>query len=166
MIIIVEGIDRVGKTTLCNKLSTELNIPIYKHPTSIMDYDHMDNVNETDKMLHMVDIMKLSNSNIIFDRFHLSEYAYGVVERNYNTISALHNFKLVDNELRKCNAILIIVKPTDIKMSSEEDGRDMSIYWEHMLDALSASRLKHYLCDYNSIDKMVNIIKEVSNEII
>ena len=30
MIIIIEGIDRVGKTTLANMLSERFNIPIYK----------------------------------------------------------------------------------------------------------------------------------------
>ena len=51
MIIIVEGIDRVGKTTLCEKLNKELKIPIYKHKNNQFYYNLMDNKNETDKML-------------------------------------------------------------------------------------------------------------------
>ena len=30
MLVIVEGIDRVGKTTLCNMLSKEIDFPIFK----------------------------------------------------------------------------------------------------------------------------------------
>ena len=39
MIIIVEGIDRVGKTTLCNRLRQELGYPVFKHNKSEFSYD-------------------------------------------------------------------------------------------------------------------------------
>lgn len=163
MIIIVEGIDRVGKTTLCNALSNALNIPIYKHTQVVMDYASMDNINETDKMLQLIDVCKITNSNIIFDRFHFSDYVYGTIERNYNDEIAITNLNLIDSELKNANAILIIVCPTDIKSSSQQHGKDLLPYLLKMQYAYTLSSIQAYSCDYNSIQKTVEIIKEKYN---
>ena len=115
MIIIVEGIDRVGKTTLCNKLSQKTNIPIYKHKKS--NYSEMKNDIETDVMIQLIDLYKLLNGNIIFDRFHWSDFVYGALERNYSIANAYNNINIIESKL-KDNAIIIYVKPTDINKSS------------------------------------------------
>ena len=86
MLIIVEGIDRVGKTTLCNMLKDKLGFKIYKHKNNNFNYSKMDNDNETDKMLQLLDLYEQigSDVNIVFDRFHWSDFVYGKIERNYN----------------------------------------------------------------------------------
>ena len=118
MIIIVEGIDRVGKTTLCNRLSEELNIPIHKYK-GIIKYDKMKNKEETDKTLGLIQLLKETGSSIIFDRSYMSDYVYGVLQRNYKTSKANKNFELVNNALYDCNnsgnkVFVIIVNPVNL----------------------------------------------------
>ena len=164
MIIIVEGIDRVGKTTLCNKLSEELRMPIYKHNNEQFDYSIMDNDNETDKMLQLIDLYSVLNGDIIFDRFHMSDLVYGVMLRNYNIQMACGNYKLIDDKLNalgfKQEAVLILVEPTDINKSSRDHGEDLAEYDRLMQAAFDMSNLQmKYICDYNSIDLVVEKLK-------
>ncbi len=154
MIIIVEGIDRVGKTTLCNKF----NIPIYKHKRS--NYSEMKNDIETDIMLQLIDLYKLLGGNIIFDRFHLSDFVYGVLERNYSLSDADNNFKQIESEL-KDNAILIYIEPTDIEWSSAKHGSDLTAHHQLMELLFHNSILKKYNCTFDTID---DIVKEIINE--
>ena len=164
MIIVVEGIDRVGKTTLCNKLSNELNIPIYKHSQRVMDYSNMDNTNETDKMLHLLDVCKLLNADIIFDRFHLSDYVYGIIERRYDAKNAALNLSMLDDMLYEMNAILVFISPTDIKSSSDQHGKDLTPYFKLMTKVKHESKMRLFSCDYNSINDVVERIKEIYDE--
>lgn len=164
MIIIVEGIDRVGKTTLCNKLSEELNIPIYKHSQNFIDYSSMDNTRETEKMICMLDICKAADMNIIFDRFHFSDYVYGIIERKYDRVLATKNLLMIDSVLARMNAIMIIMQPTDLASSSEQHGKDLTPYFELMAKAHAISSTFIYTCDYNHIDDMVKEVKELLHE--
>jgi hypothetical protein len=163
MVIIVEGIDRVGKTTLCNRLSETLNIPIYKHSQRFMDYTDMDNMNETDKMLHLLDICDISNTDMIFDRFHFSDYAYGIIERHYDETKATNNLLILDHALSNIDAIIVFICPTDIVSSSEQHGKDLRPYFGLMKIACAMSKTLIYQCDYNSINETVKLIKEVYN---
>ena len=166
MIIIVEGIDRVGKTTLCNALSKATGIPIYKHHNAVMSYSDMDNYNETDKMLQLIDVCNITKSDIIFDRFHFSDYVYGILERDYESVSAIEHLKLIDNVLRKSNALLLLMQPTDIKRSSEEHGKDLTPYFKLMQNAYRLSTMNMIMCNYNSMQDIVDYVKERYNAII
>lgn len=157
MIIIVEGIDRVGKTTLCNKLHERLNIPIYKHDKSKLDYSDMSNESETLKMLHLLD----EYDNIIFDRFHWSDYVYGTIERNYNKKQAVLNLLLIQSKLLLKNARLIYIKPIDLSMSSNQHGKSLVKHNLRMEYCNRVNRLKSYVCTYNNIDE---IVEEIANE--
>ena len=166
MIIIVEGIDRVGKTTLCNALSESLSIPIYKHSQQVMDYLTMDNINETDKMLQLLDICKLINADIIFDRFHFSDFVYGIMERQYSESIAIHNLRLIDEILCRMNAVVIMVQPTDITASSREHGKDLTRYFKLMQKARVLSNVTLCACDYTTITQTVDYIKGIYHETI
>lgn len=163
MIIIVEGIDRVGKTTLCQKISETIKLPIYKH-IGDFKYDKMDNDNETDKMLQILEICRLSDTYIIFDRFHLTDYIYGVLERNYSLDKALKNFVQIEEFLNKMSnkVILILMQPTDVKKSSEEHGKDLSKHKDMFFDLYKMSKIKNkYQCTYNTIGEAVMYIQTV-----
>lgn len=159
MIVIVEGIDRVGKTTLCNKLHEETYFPIYKHKHKEFNYSKMDNLNETDKMLQLLDLCNILHGNIIFDRFHWSDLVYGILDRNYNIPLAYDNFHKIDQRL--INAIIIYVMPTDIEKSSIEHGKDLTKYNQLMEECKKYSFTKVYTCTYLTIN---DIIKEIKNE--
>ena len=164
MIIIVEGISRVGKTTLCNKLSKKLNIPIHKYK-GIVPYDKMNNDEETDKTLGLIQLIKETNADIIFDRSYISDYVYGILQRDYDIANAFKNFKLVNDALYNYSlqgkVYIILVKSTDIKKSSLEHGKDLQEHEYLFCDAynlIDENLVKKICCDYNTIDVVVNII--------
>ena len=160
MIIIVEGIDRVGKTTLCNKLSEKFGIPIHKYK-GVLSYNEMDNYNETDKILISFQILKETKSSIILDRMQFSDYVYGVLERNYSIEDAKHNFEKIDNAI--CNeddVFLIYMLPTDIEESSRQHGKDLSVYDEEFYYLFKKSNIKNkFRCTYNTMDEAIMFIE-------
>lgn len=161
MIIIVEGIDRVGKTTLCEKLHSSLNIPVYKH-IGPFKYTKMDNDNETDQLLQLLQMCKLQKNFVIFDRLHLTDYVYGIIERNYNVIKAEENFKLLDDFIKDnfSDAVLLLVLPTDINKSSEKHGKDLINHNNGFYDLFKKSNIEYkYKCTYNTLDEAVTFVK-------
>lgn len=150
-IIIVEGIDRVGKTTLVNKIVEEYGYKIFKAelPELINGYD------EIIKMKAILSILKLlENDKIIFDRFHFTEYVYGALERDYLNLDVIS----IDQELAKLNSLFIYMKPTDINKSSEEHGSDLTKH-DVLFDALYLmSDIEKMKCNYNSMDKIIKYL--------
>lgn len=162
MIIIVEGIDRVGKTTLCNKLHEEFNIPIYKH-NGIIPYNKMDNFEETDKMIYVKEFIELTNISLIFDRFHLTDFVYGELERNYDIINAKNNFKIIDDAISELDDVfLIYILPTDIQKSSKEHGKDLRTHDSKFYYLFKKSKIKNkWRCTYNTLDEAILFIKSI-----
>lgn len=161
-IIIVEGIDRVGKTTLCNMLSEATGFPIYKYDESVVSYDKMDNDNETDKMRQLIKLHELTNAGgVIFDRFHMSDFVYGILNRKYCTLHARDNLLLIDSDLSATEAIVILVDPVDIKYSSDMHGSDLSMHCLFFSYAFLKSKCCTLATDYNHLDACVNCVKEL-----
>ena len=155
MIIIVEGIDRVGKTTLCDKLKNECGFEIFKD--GFIAKRNMNEVIGAEKLLSTLNFLKIvKNQNIVLDRFYLTEFVYGSLERGYT-----NNFIFkIDKEIAKLDCALVLVKPTDIKQSSHNHGRDLKMH-DCMFRALYyGSKIKNKTAiDYNGIDKFVESIK-------
>lgn len=151
MVIIVEGIDRVGKTTLVNMLHNVTGFPVYKNNTSFRLED-MDNENETDKMIKMLQVCQLTNANIIFDRFHWTDLVYGVVQRGYDYDIATKNKILIEDMLEKMGALIILVKPTDVYASSEQHGGNL-FYHDGLFNTLyDQSHMLKYSCRFPTLD--------------
>ena len=152
MIIIVEGIDRVGKTTLVNKLHEMTGFPVYKNNTEFK-LENMDNENETDKMIKMLQICEFSRANIIFDRFHWTDAVYGTVHRGYDFDRARENVKRIDEILSRMEAIVILVEPTDVFASSKEHGESLLVH-DGLFKGLFHDCMIHdkCMCDYHSIE--------------
>jgi hypothetical protein len=158
MIVIVEGIDRVGKTTLCNKLcSMYPSFSVYKHDCSVMSYKDMDNVNEADKQLQLLDMYGLLGGDIIFDRFNMSDTVYGVMNRRpgyiYDILSnnTYYHFNLIDKKLHELGAFIVMVEPVDINESSKQHGIDLSEHHDLFNVLFDASTCDKVKVDYNVI---------------
>ena len=156
-LIIVEGIDRVGKTTLCNMLKDKLGFKIYKHKNDNFNYSKMDNDNETDKMLQLLDLYEQigSDVNIVFDRFHWSDFVYGKIERNYNEDKAVSNLYKITKRLNDLNALVIFVQPTNLCESSKQHGKDLIKHAELFEAVFDDSKIKKFKCDYNTLSDAV-----------
>lgn len=125
MLIIVEGIDRVGKTTLVNRINKKFNIPVYRH-VGERDIAMIKNDIETDRNLQILEICRLSNSLLIFDRFHWTDFVYGCIQRHYDFTEALNNKDKIERMLSELQTIIIFVKPSDIKLSSFQHGCNLN----------------------------------------
>ena len=155
-IIIVEGVDRVGKTTLCKKLE---NATGYKRFRDDFRYcsNYLDvNVN-TEKINTLMNLIENWFVNdIILDRFHITEYVYGVVDRGYANKDMID----IDERLSRLgNVLLVYVKPVDIEKSSKEHGKNLKEHEAMMQSFLRRTSLQNIQIDYNDIDLFVEMVK-------
>lgn len=161
MIIIVEGIDRVGKTTLCNLISSEMKIPILKDRT-VSGMEKTQSITReiaTEKIFTTLNVLRAlgPKTDIIIDRFHVSEWVYGQVNRGYiNDFMPLH----IDSELAKLNAVLILVEPDDIELSIKKHGSDLhkhdELFKKYMIYFSIMRRLR---CTYSNLDVVLPDLK-------
>ena len=167
MIIIVEGIDRVGKTTLCHKIHEELNIPIFKidrvecalsltpYEKTILNVGHAHG---------LIDAWNMSNEDLIVDRFYWTEYVYTKIQRyraiSYKLVREIedHMFEHIDNYF------IVHIRPTDINWSSDAHGSDLSKHLELFDKIYDDSRLHKIRADYISLDYAASKIKERLHE--
>lgn len=172
-IIIVEGIDRVGKTTLISKLQNELKLKCNKDVVVFKDVYEAEMFGgwtiysrdiSTEKLLSTFNFLKSVESLdliVILDRFHLSEYVYGKVNRGYvnNTM-----FK-VDDLLSNMSTDLILVTPTDITKSSEEHGCDLTENEKEYKQFFDKTKIKNkYMCTYCTMDDIITLEVQKTKE--
>lgn len=165
MIIIVEGIDRVGKTTLANKLSSELNIPVFKKER-ICGNEAKDEEATAFNYGNAAGIVDIWNwidfkQDMIVDRFHWTESVYGQVERGSN--DSKYFMGLIEERmlLRKNKYLMIYMRPTSIERSSEEHGKDLSEHLKRFDELATNTQLSLIVGDYNQIDEIVKTVKEI-----
>lgn len=158
MIIIIEGIDRVGKTTLAKILSERFGISILKQER-IGGNNQVSNDNALinyGRALGLVDIFNsiCFTQNIILDRFHWTEAVYSLIDRNNN--EQLLRMNEVELQMLKCKDkyLIIQVMPVDIKRCSRMHGSDLSkhqiefdkLYHECKLDKIRCSHFSYDTC--------------------
>ena len=168
MIIIVDSIDRVGKTTLCEKLAKGTGLKIYKHSEEGKKYSEMTDEGETSTMLAMLSLYKLYPENgVIFDRFHLSNTIYGQLYRNYDPSTSFKNFKKIDKVLSDFkDTVLVRVAPCDLERSNREHGKDQTACNELMSQYFNESDIPYkFECTYHTIDETVEKIKNLIEEL-
>ena len=165
MIIIIEGIDRVGKTTLANKLSSELNIPVFKKDR-ICGNEAKDEEAAAFNYGNAAGLVDMWNwtgfkQNVIVDRFHWTESVYGQVERGVN--DSRYYMGLIEERmlLRKNKYLMIYMRPTSIERSSEEHGKDLSEHLKRFDELATNTQLSLIVGDYNQIDEIVKTVKEI-----
>lgn len=170
MLIIVEGIDRVGKTTLIDKLHERYNLPIFSD--KYLEFNALVNHNEsiaiktnkTDIKSSIINIERMNSltnylsqfgvqQNILVDRFHMSEYVYSKVERNFDSLDA---FKIIDNRLSELGTIIIYVRHLDIDLSSELHGKKLNKHANEFDKIMLETNCKLFVTNYNDIDDFVD----------
>ena len=105
LVLILEGVDRAGKTTIGYELSRLLKIPIYKgsspHNLSLPFYMETE-ISQT--IFH--DFLYKTKYSIILDRAYPSEYVYSTVYKRKTNRKMLHK---LDIKFRDLNTVLIYV---------------------------------------------------------
>ena len=167
MIIIIEGIDRVGKTTLANLIHHKYDIPILKQERiggNLAGSDVVTNINYG-RTIGLIDFWNWQyfTDNIIIDRFHWTDAVYSLIDR-HNAIPMSNN-KSIEDIMSKCvdKYLIVYVEPTDIEWSSKQHGSDLS---EHAIifDSLYEQCILHKCrCTHTSYDKVLIEVERMLN---
>lgn len=167
MIVVVEGIDRVGKTTLVNKLveggfiSMKDQFVINKSAQfdSFADYS----VGKCESFVVMAKMLSDQGKHVVIDRLHLTELVYGTINRSGNTneLACLS----VDLMLEEAGALLCLVEPSNIELSNQLANANQEKHAElfnHYYNLTSITRKMR--CDYENITKAANYILDYVND--
>ena len=175
MVIIIEGLDRTGKTTLANELSKRFNIPIYKKDREELGKTFFD-----DELINLGDsiaTIKLFNSelfkgrHVILDRFHWSEYVFNMVDRGGHLEEKYLDFVHEEMNKNPSNYIVIHMHPINLLRcaAEDEDGRGIdrfAEYYKHFCLAQFFCEEKFkdlmvYNSCYSGIDKTCDMIGDL-----
>lgn len=115
-IIILEGCDGAGKTTLANELHKHTGYEIVKG--SSFEISEMGTDRMFDYMMKLLD-----RKNIIIDRFYLSNYVYGNLYA-YPTMDVAQFSTLAYETQRKAATIYVTAHESEIQLRISERGDD------------------------------------------
>lgn len=160
MIIICEGVNKVGKTTVGKKFEQTLGFEYFKD-NSINEL--LDDINKQQYIMGSIYgqlnlLLKLKNVNIFVDRFHLTEFVHGVLDRNYK----VPYFSDVDEKLAKAGAKLLYMTD-DINAINQRAGKDLAQYkmlFDILFEQSKMDKLEYNLRDdFNKVVQWLNINK-------
>ena len=138
MIVILEGLERTGKSTLAKQFEEHgfINFKDHNHSRKMNPEFIKERLDATLSFLIQAD---KNNINVVMDRYHLSEYFYGRYVRKYNQ----DNFEyiwFIDEVLSHLNTHLILLE------------RDISKeYIESYPSEISEKELKNYKKNFHYI---------------
>lgn len=156
---LIDGIDRLGKSTLCKNIKRELGHYqlIHSSKPEILDYyKAYPHGNDVDPLqLHQKQLNKnmwkliQSEAKLIFDRTHLGEMVYAPLYRGYS------GDYVYTYETSNCNARLILLITTNFDML-EDDGE--SFDWDNKV-----KEQKLFLSAFNKSNLSDKVIIDVHN---
>ena len=163
LIVVVEGLERTGKTTLCKEFE-ERGFVYFKDFNRINKHICCGMESRLDTTLTFLQNLSENGVNVVVDRLHLSEYAYGkIFRKGYSA-----NVNYIDNAISKLNSVLILCKfdndeeyknrmllkytPEQVKKLSEE--------FEYYFDKSEIKNKFEYNFVQYDVSKYVNYIFE------
>ena len=110
LIVVVEGLERTGKTTLCKEFEKR-GFVYFKDFNRINKHLCAGMESRLDTTLTFLQNLSENGVNVVVDRLHLSEYAYGKIFRKGHSA----NVDYIDNAISKLNSVLIYCKDSDFE---------------------------------------------------
>jgi len=158
MIVVVEGIDRVGKTTLCKRLEDK-GFWYFKDIWNMVPLDSEVSCYVTgkfDSTLNMLKMLNEKNVNVVIDRLHLTEFVYGCCERGGSNFNI---YRKVDEFLAALDCMLVLMSPTDVKESSRQHGSSLTMHNRLFNLCFEESKIKlKYRTMFDGINYLVSNI--------
>lgn len=140
LLILIEGIDRVGKSTLAKKLNEKIEGSILldrSFDDAILGSEEYNQSNTNAREFELINFYEsLMRANkdavLIVDRFHLSTCLFETIDRkNFDSIGTMIE---IDSYLSGRDDIYLIeVFPEDIELSSTLHGSDLKDYDKYMM---------------------------------
>lgn len=110
LIVVVEGLERTGKTTLCKEFENR-GFVYFKDYNRINKHLCAGMESRLDTTLTFLQNLSENGVNVVVDRLHLSEYVYGKIFRKGHSA----NVDYIDNAISKLNSVLIYCKDSDFE---------------------------------------------------
>ena len=137
LIVIVEGLERTGKTTLCKEF--EKRGFVYFKDFNRINYHNVTSLEgRLDTTLTFLQNLSENGVNVVVDRLHLSEYSYANTLRKLG--GAAKNIDYIDNAISKLNSVLILCKSDN---DEEYKNRMLLKYTDKQIEELS-NRFEYY----------------------
>lgn len=168
MVIIVEGIDRTGKTTLIKRMEEEIEgSKKFKAERIVVPYTNKEENNLLNYGYCMGQVQLFNETyanskdrHIIIDRFHWTEYVYTKIQRD----NKLEQYYVRNIELEmlknKPGYLMILMMPVDIKVCSRKHGSDLSEHQKLFEKLYKESNLLKYKSTYFSNDMTIETVKK------
>jgi|ETNmetMinimDraft_20_1059909.scaffolds.fasta_scaffold00398_18 dCMP deaminase len=166
MIVIFEGIDGAGKSTLIKHLlaeTDEFSLYTKEKPRSYgLEYRHV----VMGEYLSFAKLAKHIKRNLFIDRFHLSEAVYATaLEEKYST----EYIKEIDKELFKAGAILIYCAANKEKILARKKDdttnhllENIDTYLKLYANVVAQSKLsKHYIDTSKSLESCLYTLRRI-----
>lgn len=136
LIVVVEGLERTGKTTLCKEFEKR-GFVYFKDFNRIDKHICLGMESRLDTTLTFLQNLSENGVNVVVDRLHLSEYAYGkIFRKGYSA-----NVNYIDNAISKLNSVLILCKSDND--FEEYKNRMLLKYTDKQVEELS-NRFEYY----------------------
>lgn len=144
MICILEGSDKVGKTTLAKHIEKW-------HGFKYIHCGQPDEKGPYEEYSQIIAKISKEGGNFVIDRFHLGEFVYGPIYRGRSGISQ-EQFVEIEKKLNDLNAVLIYCYDTDKNIAKrfEEDNEEwadikkIQLVLDKYLEVLKKSRIPKY----------------------
>lgn len=155
-VIIFEGLDKSGKSTIAQELSKILNIPYFKFNVwSYFKKDQFKNATYFDQP-YLLEFLKQTGTSVIVDRAYPSEVVYAPVFKREHDKEFLNK---LDEEHAKLGTIIVICIKKDVSEQDEvipKEKYDEIIkgYLEFSIN----SKCKTILLDTSSLDLQSQIM--------
>ena len=163
LIVVVEGLERTGKTTLCKEFE-ERGFVYFKDFNRINKHLCSGMESRLDTTLTFLQNLSENGVNVVVDRLHLSEYAYGKIFRKGHAA----NVDYIDNAISKLNSVLILCKFDNdeeyknrmLLKYTPEQVRKLSEEFEYYFDKSEIKNKFEYEFSKYDVSKYVNYIFE------
>lgn len=109
MIVILEGLERTGKSTVAEILENNFGFIRFKDHNHLRFMDLKSIANRLDSTLSMLVSLDKAGKNIVLDRFHISELIYGSNDRGYPDYDFNHIY-YIDEVLSHLNTKLYLLE--------------------------------------------------------
>ena len=109
MIVILEGLERTGKSTIAEILENNFGFIKFKDHNHLRFMDLKSIANRLDSTLSMLVSLNKAGKNIVLDRFHISELIYGTNDRGYRDCDFDHIY-YIDEVLSHLNTKLYLLE--------------------------------------------------------
>ena len=165
MVIIFEGHDKSGKTTIAKRLSEELGIPTFKVQRDKYNWDRKHNLHYgTEQITQFIEQTK---SPVIIDRFHGSDYMYDrLFDRELQDAKVFE----LDTRLAELGTVIILCYKNEEQYEVDEEDKefvDPSMYTDmtmHYRNFLMKGKCKFIVLNTSSMD-IEEQIRELKNQL-